>query len=247
MTLKKEGDKAGARLKLEEVIAASPDYAPAYHNLGMLLIEEDELEQAIQALQKGAELMPNEPNAHYILATAYARYGEYDKAKPEYLRTLELNPKMMQAHHELALLCFRRGQWQEAIDHFEMALKLVPNSANTMLALGMSYAKGDKPEKAIEMVMQLRSMGEETKASSLERFMRAVQESELREEARKAAEVEQSLLDPAVPGAKAGARKPARPASPFARPQGPPPSGPKISVTGKAQVNLKGTDQSQST
>ena len=56
-----EYDKAEAAfLKVKEL---TPDYAPAYYQLGMIYVNQNKKPEAIENLERYIELAPDEPNA----------------------------------------------------------------------------------------------------------------------------------------------------------------------------------------
>ena len=64
----------------------------ALFHLGRIAYNANETEKAIQALERVIELNPSHTNAHYVLALAYERAGEYTKAKDHYKKVLDVNP-----------------------------------------------------------------------------------------------------------------------------------------------------------
>ena len=56
------GDSAGAISALEKFVAATPDYAPAWANLGMIYQETGDTNKAEDAYNKALEVDPNDEN-----------------------------------------------------------------------------------------------------------------------------------------------------------------------------------------
>jgi tetratricopeptide (TPR) repeat protein len=61
-----------------------PNFGDAYLGLGMALLSEKKYEDAVAPLEMAVKLEPENPAAHYNLATAYARTGRKDAAEREF-------------------------------------------------------------------------------------------------------------------------------------------------------------------
>lgn len=69
-------------------------FAEAYLGLGSSLISEKRYEDALQPLQTGVKLQPDNPVGHYDLATALSRTGHKDEAEREFA----IHRKMQEAN-----------------------------------------------------------------------------------------------------------------------------------------------------
>jgi tetratricopeptide (TPR) repeat protein len=62
----------------------NPNFADAYLGLGMSLLAQKNYADAVAPLQTAVKLQPENPAAHYSLATAYARTGHKEAAEREF-------------------------------------------------------------------------------------------------------------------------------------------------------------------
>ena len=62
----------------------NPNFADAYLGLGMSLLAEKNYADAVSPLEAAVKLQPENPGAHYSLATAYARTGHKEEAEREF-------------------------------------------------------------------------------------------------------------------------------------------------------------------
>jgi tetratricopeptide (TPR) repeat protein len=62
----------------------NPTFADAYLGLGMSLLAQKSYAEAVAPLQAAVKLQPENPAAHYGLATAYARTGRKEEADREF-------------------------------------------------------------------------------------------------------------------------------------------------------------------
>ena len=70
-----------ALVHLRRAIDADPSNPTAYYLLGRVLIVEENLEEALAALQRSLELSPGLADAHYRIALVYARLGDREAAR----------------------------------------------------------------------------------------------------------------------------------------------------------------------
>ena len=72
---------AEAKQALEKSIAARPNYASSQIALGRILLQEDHVDSAIEHLELGHRLAPQNPTPCLLLTTAYRRRGQHDQAQ----------------------------------------------------------------------------------------------------------------------------------------------------------------------
>ena len=89
---------AESERNLRQAIAAKPDFARAYNNLGLLLAQNHRDEEALAAYRKANQ---NEAEARGNLAAALALAGRLPDARDQYQRVLENDPKSKVAQTRL--------------------------------------------------------------------------------------------------------------------------------------------------
>ena len=207
------------------VIEMQPDFAQAYHNLGVVYYRTEKMDKAIEYLEKAIQLNQREPSAFYLLGMALTKVGKIKEAKEAYQKAIELNPDMAEVHHNLGLLYYQTQEWEKAIQELKTALQLSPTSGNSLFALGLAYIGDGKPENAIELITTLRSLNNEQKAFALEKLLRKLQKSET------PPELEKSPKKSKSPVSSKDAKEP----------KGKEEKGKgTVSITGDAQFTLKG-------
>lgn len=86
-----KADFAEANDALEKSIAARPNYASSQIALGRLLLQEDRVDTAIEHLELGRQLAPQDPSCYLLLATAYRKRGQPDQARAMMATVAKLN------------------------------------------------------------------------------------------------------------------------------------------------------------
>jgi Flp pilus assembly protein TadD len=91
------GDMAAAETSYKAAIAAEPGMTVAHNNLGMVLIQQERLEEAVESLSRAVELDPQYAEAYNNLGFAYRRLGRDVEAAEQYERFLGLTPDVEEA------------------------------------------------------------------------------------------------------------------------------------------------------
>ena len=132
-----------------ELESQSQKLADEYPNVGILwkLLGASlnmQTKNALHALQKTAELLPNDAEAHNNLGIALQEREQLDAAMSSYLHALKINPDFVEAHYNLGNVLCELEQLSEAVKSYRNGLKINPNFAtlhsnlgSTLLELGV--------------------------------------------------------------------------------------------------------------
>jgi tetratricopeptide (TPR) repeat protein len=114
--------------------------------LGMLALEQDEVELARESFERALAADPGRARAHAGLAVVHSRAGRSDQAEAHYARSLELGPDDYENHLERAASFHRaadiEGQHEllsRAREHYARAIALAPEIPEGHLRLGATY------------------------------------------------------------------------------------------------------------
>ena len=98
---------------------------------------------SLQALQRAAQLLPNDAGAHNNLANALSRLGRLDEAVAHYRHALRFSPDFAEAHNNLGHALLDLGRFGDAAASCRRAAELKPglaeahdNLGSAQLALG---------------------------------------------------------------------------------------------------------------
>lgn len=95
-------------------IRINPNNYMAYHHLGMELVNQGKLDQAMAMYRKTLAIAPAYPPAYNNLALVYARQGKFEEAVPLFKKAIQLNPYDAVFYRNLALAYRRQGKKSEA-------------------------------------------------------------------------------------------------------------------------------------
>jgi predicted Zn-dependent protease len=159
------GRQAEAEQVLDEVLARSPDLAPALAERGRLALRADRPAEAEGYLFHAARVEPADYEIHYHLYLALKQNGKADEARAEQARLkhieedlahiqdivsvqMQRQPHNPDLHYEVGMISLRAGAVQEALRWFASALREDPYHAPTHRALAEYYDRMGEPGRA---------------------------------------------------------------------------------------------------
>ncbi|MFH1338542.1 MAG: tetratricopeptide repeat protein [Candidatus Omnitrophota bacterium] len=118
-------DKLKAKEYFQAAIKDNPDLALAHLGLGVILEDED-LKQAIAEYKKTIKLAPEDPKAYYNLGLLYAQKLLSPEAERYFKKTIELSPNFAPAYYNLCVfyLSLPEPDFERAQEYFDKASQL---------------------------------------------------------------------------------------------------------------------------
>ena len=126
----------------------------AHDNLGVILVAQGRLDEAIGHYHEALKLRPGNPQSHYDLGIALRQKGQTDNAIREYEEALHLRPNYQKAHNNLGNILLQTGQIDEAVNHLRSALELQPDYAEAHNNLGNALMQKQSVDEAISHYRQ---------------------------------------------------------------------------------------------
>jgi tetratricopeptide (TPR) repeat protein len=121
------GDRAGARARLEKVVAEHPADSESWHDLVSLVLEDEGPEAALERAAQGLDALGASPGRARLLglrARVLDSLGRATEAAEAALAALESNPKDQDVARCLAVHSGRTGEWKRTARALERALDL---------------------------------------------------------------------------------------------------------------------------
>ncbi len=125
---------------LEATVASGDSDANAYVYLGRaLLATTSNSSRALEVLEEGSELFPEDPALRAELLNAYAATGQADRALDAYERAVANDPDNPVIRYNYGSTLLQAGRFDEAVVQLARATELDPESANAQYNLGAAY------------------------------------------------------------------------------------------------------------
>ncbi len=147
--LELKGDHVAALREWRRAVQFDPEDGKARFYLGVALVQQGQLEEAIAQLQKSVEFDPNNALAYSSLARALAQGGKLEEGIEAYKKSLEVRPKNAMGEQNLATLLIEAERTDEAILHLGRAVILDPELPDAHNMLGISLARSGKLDEGV--------------------------------------------------------------------------------------------------
>jgi tetratricopeptide (TPR) repeat protein len=132
-----------------DTIKKNPDCWLAHGYLGLSLLEQGKLDEAIAQYREALRIYPDYFVGHVNCASALAGEGKFQEAIVEYRELLRLNPDYPEAHYGWGLALAGLGELKEAIPHYREALRLKPDYPEVQQSWGIALARQGKIQETI--------------------------------------------------------------------------------------------------
>ncbi|MCC3584501.1 tetratricopeptide repeat protein [Microcoleus sp. PH2017_30_WIL_O_A] len=117
--LQKQGNKAAAAARYQQVIAASPNHAEAHTYLGYLKQENGQIAEAVSHYQQALAINPNQGKTNLYLGYALESQGRVAEAIDCYTKAIQLSPESPDLRLRLAFALLLTGNFQPGFAEYE--------------------------------------------------------------------------------------------------------------------------------
>jgi predicted O-linked N-acetylglucosamine transferase (SPINDLY family) len=148
LTLFDQGHYPETETRARELTVLFPTQGFGWKVLGVVLRQQGQISDSLYPMQKAAELLPDDAEAHSNLGVTLMNQGLLADAILSYRRALELYPDYTDVHHNLGLTLMTLGQLMEASDCFRRVLELNPNYSDAYYNLGRIFQEQGQPSEA---------------------------------------------------------------------------------------------------
>lgn len=160
-----KGDLQQAEDIYKKILIDEPDNFYALHYLGVVNIQRENLDLAIEYIEKAFKVDSSDSHAYYNHAIALQEKGRLDDAITSYQKAIRLNPSNYDAHVNLGIVFKEKGKLDEAVTCYQKALQLNPDLFAAYNNLGMALQeKGqlDDAEACLQKALQFKPDSPET-------------------------------------------------------------------------------------
>ena len=150
----RSGNKQAAVNTLNRALRYGGNIPKAYTYVARLYNELGEPNKAEEALRKGLEGSPNDPDVLSSLADTLISQGKWDRAIHILNKIFNMSTKTLQksqALYNLGLVHTELKDWRRAINSLRRSQSLDPTNDDILLALGKIYILKDQPHKAVSL------------------------------------------------------------------------------------------------
>jgi superkiller protein 3 len=157
-----------AKAEFSRAIALDPKMAPAYLNLGLVLMDSDP-GGAAEAFGSAADLQPTESRPRFLSGLALERAGKFAEAIEQYRAALVISPKDYECHFALGRALLRTNDARGAEEHFHEAIAAHGDSAPAHLGLANALLAQKKFEAGTDALAAYLKLNPGDRAEHFER------------------------------------------------------------------------------
>ena len=156
-----EKNIAAAEDELKKAIDLDENYLPAYSAYAALLIDKNQIDEAIKQYEKVVELKPS-ASIYTLLGILEEGRDNFGLAEKHYRKSLEIAPKTPIASNNLAWLIaeYNQGNLDEALQLAQTAVNRQMNASNFHDTLGWVYFKKGLYSPAVEQLKKAVALNE---------------------------------------------------------------------------------------
>ena len=133
----------------QDTIAKNPTCWMARNNLGIILADKGEIDEAMSQYREAIHLKPDYAEAQYNLGNAFIKKGQMDNAISRYQEAIRLKPDYAEAHFTLGVVLAKNGQIDAALRQYQEAIRLKPDDAEAHYNLGVAFGRKGQTDEAI--------------------------------------------------------------------------------------------------
>jgi tetratricopeptide (TPR) repeat protein len=143
-----------SRTLFEHAVKVTNQNYIAYNNLGLTMLEQNKIEEAINLFQHALQIRPDLAEVYNNLGIALARQGKFDEAIAQLNTALQINPNYFDAYDGLSTFYGKLARYPEAIEACLHAVKIDPKNHLIYNRLGALYLRTKKYQQAIQAFQQ---------------------------------------------------------------------------------------------
>ena len=139
-------------MRFEQALRLKPEHVEARHNLGITLIQQGRVPEAVGHLEQVLRLRPGDAEtgnnlglALVQLGDSLAAQGKWIEAMAQYAQAVQASPDNAPAHDGLGFALSRAGQPAEAVEQYRKALAIDPRLATAQNHLAWLLATATDP------------------------------------------------------------------------------------------------------
>jgi tetratricopeptide (TPR) repeat protein/transglutaminase-like putative cysteine protease len=142
-------DNQRAQELLEKVVGTQPKYKGAHFELGIALLSQNKVSEALAEFHKEQEISPDDVRAYQAPAVYLNATGHKEDAIQEWRKLLKADPANHNAAVTLGQLLYQTKKYPEAAEMLETALKSSPENSGVQSMLGQAYLKAGQTDKGV--------------------------------------------------------------------------------------------------
>jgi tetratricopeptide (TPR) repeat protein len=136
-------------------LAVTENNQLAHTNLGIVLLDKGQTDEAIGQFQEAVRLKPLAAETHQNLGNALLKKKQIDGAIEQFQEAVRLKPDSANVHVGLGHALFDKGETTKAIEQFQEAIRLKPDDTDAHINLGVALLNKGQTDEAINLFQEV--------------------------------------------------------------------------------------------
>ncbi len=136
---------------LFECAKLHPNNGMLFLSMGKLLYDMGMHPNAVRAFERAVQLLPHDPQAHYLLGFMYMVSGRENWTLAAWRKAVELAPDSHSLRYDLGYMYVRRSRYDLAAKEFAHVLEQWPDDVESNFMLGLCYRELMEPARSIPL------------------------------------------------------------------------------------------------
>ena len=132
-----------------KTLSFNPKSVQTYINLADVYYRNRNIVEAINLLENGVTILPQEIALKHYLSRFYVEDCRYDLALDQLFEILEIDDENVDAYWDLGNIQFELGDYDSAVENYENVLEKVTENAVLYYQTAIAYEANDNVDKAI--------------------------------------------------------------------------------------------------
>lgn len=132
-----------------KTLSFNPKSVQTYINLADVYYRNKNIVEAINLLENGVTIMPQEIALKHYLSRFYVEDCRYDLAMDQLFEILDIDEDNVDAYWDLGNIQFELGDYDSAVENYENVLEKVTDNAVLYYQTAITYEANDNVDKAI--------------------------------------------------------------------------------------------------
>jgi len=133
-----------------DTLGKNPGAWTAHNNLGCLLAQRNQLEEARRHFEASLQINPQNADAHCNLGRALSLKREFAQAETHFQAALQIKPTGADIHQSYAAALLQQGKTEAALVQLREAVRLEPTPAACLQLAGLLFGRGAFREAAAQ-------------------------------------------------------------------------------------------------
>ncbi len=155
-----------------------PYYAPAYGELGDLLVQLDRFEEAVEILNMSVKVDPKYSRGYLLLGSGLTAQGRFKEAEKAFKDFLERFPPDVDSEFHLGVFYFKRMEPEKAVEHLQRSLAIDPGAhIRALYFLSLCYRDLGRTGDSAEMMRKWTEADEKFRREDLLHLQRGLEKA----------------------------------------------------------------------